>query len=106
MIAIELFDANDFVVDVELDGVSYALHWAWNSENGFWTWGVQNADGIVQFEGLRVLANVDLLRGLRHLDVPQGWLYVDCDGDLNRDAFVNGRAELVYVGVNESVENE
>ena len=84
MLALTLADANDFVIEAELDGAEYALHFAWNDENGYWALGLENADGVPQVSGLRIRPNVDILAGLRHLD---------------RMAFVDGRAQMVYAGV-------
>ncbi|WP_289005142.1 hypothetical protein [uncultured Kingella sp.] len=97
MLALTLADANDFVIEAELDGAEYALHFAWNDENGYWALGLENADGVPQLEGLRIRADVDILAGLRYLDVPQGVLF--CDGEPDRMAFVDGRAQMVYAGV-------
>lgn len=97
MLALTLADANDFVIEAELDGAEYALHFAWNDENGYWALGLENADGVPQVSGLRIRPNVDILAGLRHLDVPQGVLF--CDGEPDRMAFVDGRAQMVYAGV-------
>lgn len=97
MLALTLADDNDFVIEVELDGMEYALHFAWNDENGYWALGLEN--GEPQFAGLRIRPNVHILAGLRHLAVPQGVLF--CDGEPDRMAFVDGRSQMIYAGVDD-----
>ena len=103
MIHIELIDQNDFIVEVDLDGFVYFLHFGWNSECQFWTLAIEDANSELVMSGICVMPNVDLLAQARTLRVPIGVLmaYSESGAALDRDSFVDGRAALIYAGVND-----
>ena len=99
MIKIPFPDQNDFLLEAELDGITFFLHLAWNDDAGIWTLGLENAQNGAVLSGIALAAEWPLLRRFRHLDVPKGELVaVSLDGlPVSRQSFADGTAELIYV---------
>lgn len=101
MIKIPLIDANDFVVEAELDDVTYYLQFSWNNEANYWSLSIENANNESILSGLRIVTNWPLLFKYQHLNLPKGDLIaVSLDKrktDIGRNDFVDNIVELVYI---------
>lgn len=108
MRSIPAIDANDYVLEIELEGNGYFLHMSWNSEGEFWVLGVQDYARVTIIAGIRVVPNVPLLAMFHHLLLPRGEIYAvlmdDTRQDFLRDDFIDGSAEMVYLEEGEIVE--
>ena len=90
-------DANDMLMEADLDDVTYQVGLHWNQEASRWTLSVHDLDGEPLVSGLAVVADFPLLRQVRDVLLPEGEFVVDCPGDvIGRRAFVEGRAVLMY----------
>lgn len=104
MIKIPLIDQNSFVIEAALDELTYFLRFDWNSEAQFWTMAIQNARNEAVLRGVVLVSNTPLLQQFRHLDVPAGEFVVvadDPDMAIDRNCFLNGRANFYYLTENE-----
>lgn len=104
MIAITLSDANDFVTSATLDGVTYKLHFAYNSY-GYWTFDIRNMDNTDLVRGVRIVPNFPLLhQHRRQKGLPPGELMaiaVNGTKPPGRNDFLNGKYTLLYVSEDE-----
>lgn len=100
MFAIPTIDANDQLLEVELDAETFFIRLSWNSEGEFWAMEVQNYNQETLVAGIVVVPNVLLLARYHYLALPQGelmGLVLGDDAGIARDGFLRGQAELVYV---------
>lgn len=101
MITIPTIDQNDFVVEADLEGVTYFLHLAWNSEAGYWVMAIENASNEAILNGVVLSPNTPLLKSFHYLTVPPGEFVAYVDDAMveriGRDDFLNGKAQLVYL---------
>ncbi len=100
MISIGTIDANDQLLEVELDGETFFLRLTWNSEASFWVLEVQNYNREAVLSGITVVPNVLLLRRYHYLAVPAGELMALVLSDpaqIGRRSFVDGAARLAYM---------
>lgn len=105
---IPAIDANDYVLEIELEGDGYFLRMSWNSEGEFWVLGVQDYARTTIIAGIKVVPNVPLLAMFHHLALPRGEIYAvlmdDTRQEFLREDFVDGSATMVYLEEGESVE--
>lgn len=108
MRSIPAIDANDYVLEIELEGDGYFLRMSWNSEGEFWVLGVEDYARVTIIAGIRVVPNVPLLAMFNHLLLPRGEIYAvlmdDTRQDFLRNDFIDGSAEMVYLEEGEVVE--
>jgi hypothetical protein len=101
MIRIPVLDANDSLLEIELEGSVFFLRMSWNSEGEFWVLGLEDYARNVILAGVRVVPNSPLLSMFRHLPIPLGEIYAvllaSTREDLLRTDFADDSAELVYV---------
>lgn len=100
MIEIPLIDANDQLVEVDLDGATYFLHVGWNSEASIWMLKVEDYNRETVVAGIAMVPNSPLLEIYRYRDVPAGELLLTMMDDTRmpgRDAFSSGVAALIYM---------
>lgn len=100
MFRIPTIDANDQLIEVELDGETYFVRLSWNSEAAFWAMEIQNYNQETLVAGIIVVPNMPLLVRFHYLDVPPGELMALVLGDesaIARDGFITGKADLVYL---------
>lgn len=101
MIRIPVLDANDSLLEIELEGDVFFLRMSWNSEGEFWVLALEDYARNVILAGVRVVPNTPLLAMFRHLALPLGEIYAvlldDTREDLLRTDFADDSAELVYV---------
>lgn len=100
MFSIPTIDANDQLLEVELDGETFFVRLSWNSEAAFWVTEIQNYNQETLVAGVIVVPNVPLLARFHYLDVPPGELMALLPGDdstIPRDGFLTGKASLIYM---------
>lgn len=99
MMPIALIDANDQVVEADLDEATYHLTLSWNEEGKLWTMDVRNLDGETLASGMAVNAFSPVLSFVRRPTLPPGeFVVVAAPGyTLTRSSFVSGEAALWYI---------
>lgn len=100
MFEITTIDANDQLLEVELDGETYFVRLGWNSEAEQWAMEVQNYNQETLVAGIVVVPNVPLLARFHYLALPPGELMALVLGDtagIPRDGFRKGLASLIYI---------
>ncbi|HFF6216696.1 phage baseplate plug family protein [Stenotrophomonas maltophilia] len=100
MFKISTIDANDQLLEVELDGETFFIRLSWNSEAEQWAMEVQNYNQETLVAGIVVVPNVLLLARFHYLPLPAGELMALVLGDtagIPREGFLNGLASLIYV---------
>lgn len=100
MIVLPLIDQNDFVLEANLDDITYFLRFSWNSEAEIWVMGIENANNEIILQGVVLVANVALLAQFRSFDLPAGEFIAYVDNDLatiGRNSFLDGTAVLYYM---------
>jgi hypothetical protein len=107
MISLPVLDANDSILEVDLEGDTYFLRMSWNSEGEFWVMSLEDYANNTLLAGVRVVPDVALLQMFHHLPVPPGefWavLMDDTRQDFLRTDFADGTAALIYVEAGEDV---
>jgi len=104
MFEILTIDANDQLLEVDLDGETYFIRLSWNSEAAHWALEIQNYNQETLIAGIVVVSNVPLLARFHYLPVPPGELIAVVLGDtagIARRGFLDGAAALTYVPVSE-----
>ncbi len=87
--------------EIVLEDVPYQLLLTWNERTGGWTIGLEDRDGLPVILGRRVVLQLDIFFGYRHLPgMPTGSLFaLDTTGQLTgvgREDLTSGRAVLIY----------
>ncbi|OOF85139.1 phage baseplate plug family protein [Rodentibacter ratti] len=104
MFSIQLPDKNDFITEVNLDDEVFFLHFSWNDTLGQWFLAIENAYNDELASSIAVLPERPLIEPIRREDLPLGELIVFCSDNLphiGRNDFINGRAELIYRGIDD-----
>lgn len=104
MILIGMYDANDFVESVILEGATYKLHFGWNHYSQGWSMDVRNEKNEDLVRGVSVVPNFPLLHQHRRLELPPGEIMAVVTNPANpscqsigRQDFLNGKFSLVYI---------
>lgn len=99
MILLQTIDANDQLIEAELDGQTYYVGLSWNEEGQFWTLSVRNLSGETLSSSIPCIPDWPLLHQIRQPQHPPGELAVWMreNATLDRMAFVRGDAALVYL---------
>lgn len=105
MIQISMYDANDFVESVILDGETYKLKFGWNPYGESWSMDVRNEKGEDLVRGISVVPNFPLLNQYRRIsELPAGEFMAvvvnqEATGSqkIGRQDFLNGKFSLVYI---------
>jgi hypothetical protein len=100
MIQIPVADQNDSLTEIDLDGETFFLHLAWNSEAEFWTLGVENVNQQTLVESIALVPDSALLKRYRTSGMPGGDLWAiapDRRDNISRDDLPAGIVALVYV---------
>ena len=104
MISLSMYDANDFVTSVMMEGNPYKLHFSWNDHVPQWTVDVLTNDNTPIVKGIPVVPNLPLFSFYRRHNLPLGELMavvVNQDEPENqsvgRQDFLNGKFTMVYV---------
>jgi len=106
MIAFNLLNANDQLIEAELDDLAYYLGVSWNEAGQLWTLSVRDLDRQILVSGIRIVPLYPLLKQVRRPELPPGEIIVDCaEGyTLKRDSFTTGVASLWYVDASDMAE--
>lgn len=101
MIRLNMVDQNDFIIEADLEGVTYFLRFSWNSEAGIWVMHVENSLNEAILSGLVLAPNVGLSRGFHYLGMPPGEFVAYTDDRtkqrIGRDDFITEKAIMYYV---------
>jgi hypothetical protein len=87
-----------YSIDVELDGSTYALDFAYSERSSLWFLSVYflaNSERVPVFVGVAMIADYPLLAGCVHDHRPLGELRVRCDRDPGRND-LGSFAQLLY----------
>lgn len=106
MFQIETIDANDQLLEVELDGETFFIRLGWNSEAELWVMEIQNYNQETVIAGVVVVPNAPLLTRFHYLALPAGELMALVLGDasgISREGFITGMASLIYIPAAEIV---
>ena len=87
--------------EIIIEDVPYTLILLWNERAGAWTLGLDNRDGVSVISGRRIVLQLDMFYGYKHLTgMPNGYLYaLDTTKKLKaigREDLIAGRAILLY----------
>lgn len=103
MLKIGMYDANDFIESVNLEGEKYDLHFAWNQNNKSWTMDVRNSQKEDIVRGIALVPNFPLLNQHRRTaGLPAGEFVAVVTNPMagqtiGRYDFLNGKISLVYI---------
>jgi hypothetical protein len=99
MTPISFIDANDQLVEADLDGTTYHLSLSWNEEGQAWAMGMRNLDLELLVSGVAVLPSTLLLSRVRRPSLPPGDIIVAAGPGvvLRRDSFASGAAAMFYL---------
>ncbi len=109
MIQILVPDANDSIMEVELDGLTFFLRLSWNGEAQQWVLSVENAYNELIVAGVAVVPDTRLLAAYRHLAVPPGELVAlapDRRDAISRSALPSGDVALLYITADEVADGQ
>lgn len=103
MILINTIDANDMLIEAQLDDGIYHLGLSWNQEGQLWTLSIRDLNFAVLASGIAVVPNWPLLNQVRRPEFPEGEIavYSVNDAKLVRKSFVNGEAAIFYFSPDE-----
>lgn len=74
--------------DIKLDGVYYKFLFNWNTRAEVWTLSILSMENVSIIDGIALVPNYNLLKGLHHLTLPKGGLYVlDSTGNKSKIAY-------------------
>lgn len=98
MIELGIIDANDMLIEAELDDSVYNVGLSWNQEGQLWTLSIRDLNFSILVSGIAVVPSYPLLRQIRRTYLPLGdfMVYSVNDKPLNRKSFVNGEAAVLY----------
>ena len=99
MLRLSTIDANDMLMEAELDGRVFHIGLSWNEEGQLWTLSVQDLNRVIIASGIGVVPGWPLLRHVRRPEMPDGELAVDAVGKLDRQSFTAATANLYYLTV-------
>jgi hypothetical protein len=103
MIEIHPLDANDQIIEAELDDALYFVGLSWNSTSERWTFSIRDGAGSILLSGLPVMTEYPITLGSRYRGVPRGEFIV-MGVQPDRRAFIDRRSVLYYVTIAELVE--
>nr|DAY61255.1 MAG TPA: hypothetical protein [Caudoviricetes sp.] len=91
-------DDNDVVSSVTLDGTLYKFRMLWNPDGYFWTLHLWDKHDNPLLTNVKVVPNFPLLFNKHCFNIPKGEFFVATKQKvIDRDAFADGRAALVYL---------
>lgn len=101
MVVITVPQHNDSLARAVLDGREYYLHFSWNTEGEFWSFGVlsNTEDPIVS--GIRMVPYYPLTHTVKAVGMPTGVFGVFATKELQKEDFWNGNAQFVYYSLSE-----
>ena len=91
-------DDNDVVSSISLDGTLYKFRMTWNPDGYFWTMHLWDRNDNPLLTNVKVVPNFPLLFNKHCFNIPSGeFLVITKQTVIDRDAFADGRATLVYL---------
>ena len=98
MMQIGIIDANDMLIEAELDGTLYYIGLSWNQEGQLWTFSIRDLNREVLTSGISVVPRWPLLMQVRRPELPPGEIAVEImtGKKLGRKSFVDGSAYMYY----------
>lgn len=105
MIQIFPIDANDQIIEAQLDGGVFNLGLSWNEEGQLWTLSIRDLNLSYLVSGIAVVPNWPLLSQFRQPSFPVGEIavYAPHGVRLNRNSFKDGIAYMAYFEVSDFV---
>ena len=93
-----MVDANDQLIECELDGGNYYIGMSWNEYGALWTMSVRDLNKQLLVSSIAVVPNFPLLRQVRRPEMPPGEFFVGAAADkaLDRQSFLDNSAALIY----------
>lgn len=106
MMALGVIDANDQLIEAQLDDAAYYIGLSWNEFGQLWTISVRDLNKQMLVSGICVVPLFPLLRQVRSPDLPPGEIGVDCASGtaLDRRSFADGLATLWYLDADDMAE--
>jgi hypothetical protein len=98
MMVLGVIDANDQIIEADLDGTTYHVGLSWNEEGQLWTMSLRDLDQQILVSGIALVPLSPLLRQVRRPSLPPGELAIEAapGSILDRQSFSSGRARLWY----------
>lgn len=99
MIIFGVIDANDMLIEAELDNSVYHVGLSWNQEGQLWTLSIRDLNFSILLSGIAVVPSYPLLYQVSRTYLPPGQIaaYSVNDKPITRNSFVLGEAALVYL---------
>lgn len=97
---IPIIDANASITEVVLDGATYFLRLVWNSEDAYWSWGLESANRRTLVIGQKIVPDYPLLKWARRTGFPPGELIAvapDRRNTVSRSDLPGGDVQLIYI---------
>ena len=106
MIQLGIIDANDMLIEAELEDSVYNIGLSWNQEAQFWTLSIRDLNYSLLVSGIAVVPTFPLLNQIRRTYFPPGeiMVYSVNDKPIKRNSFVNGEASIIYFTADEMAE--
>lgn len=103
MLIIDTIDANDMLLEAQLDDTVYHIGLSWNQEAGQWTLSIRDLNQSILASGISVVPNWPLLSQARRPDFPSGEILAMKSDHLPiaRNSFASGNAYLAYVSLDD-----
>lgn len=104
MITLGLIDANDQEIEATLDGITYYVNLSWNQTAARWTMSIKDADKLGILSCVPLIPYWPLTSLFRDRYTPVGELFVETVDNLeviDRESFIDGKAQLVYYSKSE-----
>lgn len=95
-----LADTEFYTERVELDGVVFALTFAWNTREEKWYLSIADADGVALASGIKIVADWPLFQSVSNTDMPKGMMIANDTSGAGLDPGLDelgGRVLLMYM---------
>lgn len=101
MIQIPFVQYPSYTKEIILEENTFIFSFVWNTRGEFWTLTIMDTQKNFIINGIKLVLNYNLFQDYKHLDIPQGNLYViDLSNDVSKikyDDFTNERTlSLIY----------
>jgi hypothetical protein len=85
--------------EIVIDDISYIFSFVWNTRMEAWTLSIYTIENEPILVGIKLVLNYELIRMYRHLDIPQGEMYViditDNETKIAYDDFTSSGRNLI-----------
>jgi len=76
MLQIPFIDYPCYTKVLTLDGIEYTFKFTWNTRGEFWTLSIYDTNKVTIIEGVKFVLNYNVFADYKHLNIPQGNLYI------------------------------